>query len=176
VFRIMAKKKAKKTNKPNYTGWIVAALIVLVIIILVVKMKPLETKTPTGPSDVTTPGKVTAAVAAPVMVAKCSTSYVIGVASKCTMSGSDAKMPVINSGRGTIPGMWFAVTGVGGEVKYFKSSESMNMKETKAYTLELSKWSSELGSAVKSVTLYPMTSDGKACDNQKISQQVEKCA
>lgn len=165
---------AKKKVKPNYTGWIIAAIIVLVIIILVMQ-KPAQEKAVTKPSEITEPGKVSKVVAAPEMVPKCDLNYVIGVANRCTLVDGNAKMPVVNSGKGTIPGMWFKVTAVDGKEAYFKSSESISVKETKAYTLELSSWSAEIGSAIKSVTLYPMTSDGKACENQRIIQQIDRC-
>ncbi len=166
---------AKKKAKPNYTGWIIAAIIVLVIIILVVQ-RPAQEKAVTKPSEITTePGKVAKSVSAPEMVAKCDLNYVIGQAGRCTMSDGNAKMPIINSGKGTISGMWFKAMAADGKEAYFKSSESLAVKQTKEYTLELKAWSSELGSPIESVVIYPMTSDGKACENQRIGQQIAKC-
>lgn len=170
----MTKKKSKSGAKPNYMGWVIAAVIVIVVIVLVMRTQ--------APADVTTPtdqittegGKVAKVQTAPEAIT-CDLNYVIGKKGACMKTDGDAKVPVMNSGKGAIPGMWFEAITVDGKTAYFKSTESIGVKEIKDYTLELEDWGAEIGSAIKSVTILPMTSDGKSCKNAGISLQVSAC-
>lgn len=161
--------KATHKAKPNYTGWIIAAIVVIAIIAWVM-MKPAQVAPTTAPTQevATTGGKVAKATSAPEELKACDLNSVIGVVTKsCVKVDGDATIPIKNSGKGAIPGMWFYVTADDGKVSYFRSSEALNVGEVKEYTLELASWSSEMGSAVKTVKILPMTSDGKACLNQQ---------
>ena len=96
----MAKRRAKKA-KPNYMGWVIAAIIVVVVILLVTRMAPEEEA-----EKVVEPGKVSKVQAAPTMVAKCDLNYVIGPAKRCYDDMGVIKQAVMNSGKGTIPLKW----------------------------------------------------------------------
>jgi hypothetical protein len=161
----------RKKAKPNYMGWVVGIVIVVVIVLLVMRMAPEEVA-----EEAVEPGKVSKVQEAPTLVDKCDLNYVIGPAKRCTVDNGVGKQAVMNSGKGTIPGMWFMAETVDGKSAYFKSGESVGVKETKEYTLELADWAGELGSDIRSVTIYPQTTAGEACLNQRIQVLVSKCA
>ncbi|MFC1728627.1 hypothetical protein ACFLZ7_04175 [Nanoarchaeota archaeon] len=168
----MAKKKSKSKAQPNYMGWVIAAVIVIVIIILVMRTQEPDV----APTDqvTTEDGKVAKVQTAP-GTETCDINYAVGKKGPCTLVGSDATVPIKNSGKGIIPGMWFEATTADGKSAFFKSTESVGVGEIKDYTLELQSWGSDLGSSVKSVIVYPMTSSGAACKNQQIGLQVSAC-
>lgn len=170
----MAKKKSKRKAKPNYMGWVIAAVIVIVVIILIVKTQAPEEAASTTDQITTDGGKVAKVQTAP-ETETCDINYAVGKKGPCILIGDDAKVPIKNSGKGAIPGMWFEATTAEGKSAFFKSTESVGIGEIKEYTLELQDWGAEIGSSIKSVIIYPMTTGGNACKNQQIGLQISAC-
>lgn len=178
----MAKRSSKKTHKqmpekaaPSNSKTVVGAIIAIVVLIAIILLirsisKPAEVPTappaqPEAPKEGLSMEKES-----PGVDSACSINYAIGypkntVGSPCLIDGDKVTVQLVFSGKGAqLEGMYFNITTVDGQVKYFKDPAVVKQGEIRTYTVDVDK-------PIKTLLALPVTTkDGtsKACLNQRL--------
>jgi hypothetical protein len=103
----------------------------------------------------------------PTEVEKCGTDVVLTYTGCIKQADNNINVSFINSGKGVIDGVWVYVYGTDGKVGYEEVKETINIKDTKAYEVDLVKWTTKLG-AINNIVFGP-EKGSNVCINQKQS-------
>lgn len=159
-----AKKAARAApkQKSNVVGWVIAAIVIIAIVLLI---------KPSGePEEVIEevvqapePGTLQSAEA-PDFDKKCTIAGGVVPGTK-TVVGNIVTVTYKNAGRVANEGTYFEFKDTDGNIVYRKNSEAVASGATIDYTVDLDEVAVDLGSSVKTFTIFPVAG-GKACLNQ----------
>ena len=149
--------------KIQYILGILAIAMLLLLGGCAKKAEPTQTTAPT--QEAAKAGQLQEVQSNPTEVEKCGTDVVLTYTGCKKQADNTIAVSFINSGRGAIDGVWVYVYGTDGKIGYEEVKETINIKESKTYSIDLAKWVGKLG-AVDKIEVGPEKGN-TVCANQK---------